>query len=148
MFLTLRLKRLNIWYWVCTTLSHYSISLNLINCKSQMCNTHILSTLFSKFLCHVPCHTVCSFIVFPTRVTNSLDNASVFLLFISFHPSVLLCLIGHQQDKKKKEKVMHACGNSITIRLLLNSSFPTASLHHMLPISNVGSLCHHHVYRS
>uniref|UniRef100_A0A671VSU1 Calpain-3 n=1 Tax=Sparus aurata TaxID=8175 RepID=A0A671VSU1_SPAAU len=42
---------------------------------------------------------------FILRVFSEKQSTSdVFLLFISFHPSVPPCLIGHQQDKKKKEK--------------------------------------------
>lgn len=67
---------------------------------------------------------------------------SVFLLFISFHPSVPPCLIGHQQDKKKKEKVMIESGNSIVSLL---SNFLAASFHYVSAGSY--SLCHNRMKR-
>lgn len=63
-------------------------------------------------LCLVPVYV---HLLFPnTRVTNWLEYPRVFLRFISFHPSVLPCLIGHQQDKKSEAKVKHACSGRIS----------------------------------
>lgn len=105
----------------------------VIICNSQLCNIHISSTLLFKSLCLVPIHTAHSLFLFPTRSTNRL-GIQVFPSFSShFMFFALSCLIGHQQDKRKKEKVMHECNRSI-LRMLLNSAFPTASL-------NIGSQC-------
>lgn len=95
-----------------------------------MCNTHISPTFVLKSLCLVSIHTVRSFIVFPTRVTNRLENCKCFPpfhLISSFCPS----LFNWPSARQEKERKGNAC-----------MCFP-----HRFSPSYVGSysLCHHHI---
>lgn len=76
-----------------------------IYCKSHLCILHIPSILFLRTHVRPTVYcTLCSLLFF--LLTHFIIQ--VFSCFISFHSSVLPCLIDHQQDEKKKEKVTYS----------------------------------------